>query len=387
MFGAGAGPVIARAALALWLAAFVPLAAAVAQTPSQTPSRSIDEDVFAVSDVGVDVTAKTAAVARELAIAEGHLEAFRRLIRRLVPKRDHASVPVQGGRALADLVRDLQVGQEKTSAVRYLATLKVRFRPDAVRKMLRRAGVPFAETRSRPVLVLPVLRHAGALLLWDGVNGWLKAWASLPPSDGLVPLIVPAGKLADINDIGPEQAARGDRGSMRAIAARYGASGILLAQAALTGGPVLQVSASRLGGPAQDRTLVRSFKGAEGETLDAFLGAAARDIRAEIEENWKSDNLLRFDEPRRLTAVAPLGGLADWVELRRRLSRVSFIQSSTLMSLSRSEAEIRLSYLGNEEQLILALARRDMSLTRQPLSWELRVTGVRPTAASEAGAR
>lgn len=374
----------AAAVLALWLAAAVALPVPAA---AQTPARPAPDDVFTVLDVGVDVTADTAAAARELAIAEGQAQGFLRLIQRLVPRRDHASVPVQNAQAVADLVRDFQVDQEKTSSVRYLATLRVRFKPDAVRTLLRRTGVPFAETRSKPVLVVPVFRSAGVLLLWDGVNGWLKAWTELPRPDGLVPLIVPAGGLADINDIGPEQAARGDRGPLAAIAKRYGAADILLAQATLGGGPaadapVLQVTVSRLGSLAPGRTLVRSFGAQPGVDEAVLLAAAAREIMTGVEENWKSDNLLRFDDRRRLTAVAPLRGLADWVELRKRLGRVAFVQSSTLMSLSRAEAMVLLSYLGSEEQLVLALAQRDLKLARQPLSWELRLAGARPAAAT-----
>jgi hypothetical protein len=82
--------------------------------------------------------------------------------------------------------------------------------------------------------------------------------------------------------------------------------------------------------------------------------------------------------------VAPLGGLSDWVELRGRLRRVAFIQTSNLTSLSRDGATILLSYLGDEEQLILALAQRDLTLIREPLSWVLRMGRAgRPASASE----
>ena len=364
------------AVVALILAA--PAAASSVAFAAPPPAVAQRDDVFTVLDVKVDVTAKTAAVARELALAEGQVQAFRRLMTRLVPRRDHPSVPPLGGEAVAELVRSFEVDQEKTSAVRYLATLKVRFSPSRVRRLLRRAGVPFAETRSKPVLVLPVLRRAGVLLLWDEVNGWRRAWAALPPSDGLVPMIIPAADLADINDIGPGQAARGDEDRLRVIARRYGAQDVLLALANQgtdpdRNVPVLAVTVSRLSAVGQDRTLVRGFTGAAAESLDKLLARAAVDISTEVEENWKSDNLLHFNERRRLTAVARIGGLADWIELRRRLRRIAFIQASDLMSLSRTEATILLSYLGAEEQLILALAQRDLTLSREPLSWVLRL--------------
>lgn len=355
------------------------LAAATSGANAATlPLISQIDDVFTVLEVQVDITAKTAAVARELALAEGQIQAFRRLMMRLVPRRDHASVPSLGAESVAELVRNFEVDQEKTSSVRYIATLKVRFSPSRMRTLLRAAGVPFAETASKPVLVLPVLRKAGVLLLWDDINVWRRAWAVLPQSDGLVPMIMPAADLADINDIGPEQAARGDEDRLRVIAARYGAADVLLALANQgtdpdRNAPTLQITVSRFGAVGPDRTLVRSFTGNAGETIEHLMARAAIDLSTGVEENWKSDNLLKFNERRRLTAIAQIGGLADWIELRRRLRRIAFIQSSDLMSLSLTEATVLLSYLGDEEQLILALAQRDLTLSRDPLSWVLRL--------------
>lgn len=345
-----------------------------------------DTDVFTVLDVAVDKTDKTAAAARKIALAMGHRQAFNRMLARLVPDREQARVPRLTAADIAELIRDFGVDTEKTSSVRYLATLRVRFKRAAVRRLLRDTGVPFAETRSKPVLVLPVYRRAGALLLWDRANGWREAWGELPPSDGLVPMILPKGVLEDVNDIGPEQALRGEEARFRAIAKRYGATDILLAVARLgtdrsANTFVLHVDVSRFGKAGQGRTIVRSFSAKPGQSVRQLLGHSAREIRKRIEESWKQDNLLRFGDARWLTAVTPLSGLSDWVNVRRRLAEIAFVQASDLMSLSRREATIRLSFIGDEEQLILALAQRDLNLTRGAVTWQLEL-GAGASAAS-----
>lgn len=338
------------------------------------------DSVFTVEGTAVDETAGSATEARELAIATGHRKAYERLIDRLVLRRDQARAPALAAGRIAELVLGFEVAGEKTSNVRYLATLRFGFSPEAVRRLLRDAGVPFAETRSKTVLVLPVLRRAGALLLWDGGNDWLKSWSALPPPDGLVPMIVPRGDLADVADIGAEQALAGDEARIAAIARRYGASDALLAYAVqsysgASGRASLQVTVSRIGSGASERTIVQGFEAAAGEEPGALLDRAAAAIRTEVEENWKRDNILRFDERRRLVAVASVSDLREWVALRRRLDDVAFVEKTELVALSRGEARVRLSYLGDEEQLALALAQRDLALTRGATAWELRLSG------------
>lgn len=337
-----------------------------------------DDSVFTVSRILVDETASSATEARELALATGHRQAWERLIRRLVLRRDQASAPALSASRVADLVRGFEVVEEKASNVRYLAELRMDFSPDAVRRLLRDSDVPFAETSSKTVVVLPVMRRAGAVLLWDTVNTWLAAWQALPPADGLVPMVVPRGELSDIADIGPEQALAGDEARIGAIARRYGAEDGLLAYAALThrgGGASVQVTASRLGADSSGRTLVQGYDSADGEDEAALLARAAADIRRQVEENWKRDNILRFHDRRTLVAIAPLTDASTWVALRRRMDDVAFIERSEILALSRRQATLRLSYIGDEEQLALALAQHDLALTRGTTSWEVRLRG------------
>jgi hypothetical protein len=352
------------------------------------------EEAFTVRNVAVDATAENAAAARERALAEGQREAYRRLIARLVPADRHAALPRLGQPAIADLVHNFEVDSEKTSPVRYLARLTVRFKPGAVAELVRRAHVPYAETASRPVLVIPLYRAGGALLLWDDPNPWRTAWSAAvePTADGLVPMIAPKGDLADIRDLGPEQALRRDGERLRAIARRYGAPDILLAYAVLRldaqqNVPVVDVTATRVAESGAEQTVVYGFTGTAERPVEALLAEAAAAVRQGIEEAWKRDNLLRLDEQRRLVIAVPLTGLADWVEVRRRLAGVATIRRSALKSLTRETAILDLDYFGDEEQLAGALAQRDLELTQGEGEENWTITLRRPESMAPAAGR
>lgn len=336
-------------------------------------------NVFTVLDVSVDATAENAAAARELAHAQGHERAYRKLIHRLVPIGRHGDVPKLSAEAVASLISNFEVDEEKTSTIRYLGKLKFRFKRRAVTDFLRDAGIPFAVTRSKPLLVLPVYRSAGVYQLWDNPNPWRAAWAALPLADGLAPMKHPAGNLADVNDISAERAVTGDIDRLRTIATRYGAAGVVLALAVpsrdrATRRPRIEVTVTRFADVGQDRSMVRGFAAKPEQTMAELIDFAARTISSQIEEDWKSDNLLRFGQEAELLAVAPIDGLPDWVALARRLADVDFVRKSALVALTRKQATIRLGFLGDEEQLALALAQKDVQLVRGPNNWVLRLS-------------
>jgi len=348
-------------------------------------ARAQSTPVYTVSGVAVDETGASAASARDVALANGQVLAFRRLIDRLVPVAERSRVMVPPAAELAPMVLGFEVEDEKTSKVRYLARMTVRFAPGAVRSYLRDAGVRFAETRSKPLLVLPVYRTAEGALLWEENNSWRQSWAGFGPNSGLVPLIVPPGSAEDKALLGPQQALAGDPARIARLARRYGAADALLVAAALAtagdGVPVVEVTVSRFSAGGADRTTVRSFRGAPDLAPEALLQTAAKQLFDETEESWKRENLLRFDERQEMTVRAPLAGLPQWIRLRTRLNGVAAIQQTKLVELSLESATLRLVYLGDAQQLATALAQSDLELVRGAVDWELRSRGPRPAAA------
>ncbi len=348
------------------------------------------QDVFEVKDVAVDVTAATAAEAREQALAEGEINAFGRLLERLTLRSEHHKLPEFAKEDVDAYVQDFSVAEEKLSTVRYLANLTFRFKAEEVRRMLNDYGIPFAETVSKPVLVLPVFQDAGALILWDDPNPWRDAWLRRPDAQGLVPTILPTGDLQDIAAIGPEQAMDGDLQRLNAIAARYGASdtlvvfGVLRFDAA-NNRRAMEVYFTRYGNQLREQTEVMSFVQEKVETVPQLLSRAARELTRIVEDNWKRDNLLQFARSGVVAAVVPITGLKDWLAVRERLGRVAVVRKAEMVLLSLDEVRVNLHFLGDPGQLALALEQADLRLFEESGEWLL--TLLEPAPARPAAAR
>jgi hypothetical protein len=363
-------PVVQSAVLATALAMLGPGSA-----------RAAEDAIFAVASVQVDATADTAAAAREVALADGQRRALDILLQRITLREDRDRVPRPVDSQVAELVEALEIANERTSPVRYLADLTVRFKPEAVRTLLQLAGVSFAETVHKPLLVLPVYSATATAMpsLWDEPNPWRDVWVARPAAGGLVPLILPIGDLADIADLSAEDALRGNAARLDAIARRYQADGVIVVVARsgfdeVSGQMALTVTAQPHGGAVLGTIPVgHRIAGADtGMPVQALLEQAVQVVVDELEEAWKRDNLLRFDLQGTIEVTVPIGGLAEWVEVRRRLRQVAAVRHVRLRSLTRLRARLVLRHVGEVRQLALALSQRDLELGQDLADWVLR---------------
>jgi len=376
MFAMGIGSTRSVAETSAWRLAglgLVLLLALLAPDPAGAQNAPA-ANAFQVSDVAVDATAASAAAARDVAMNQGHRKAFDRLIRRLVPRGSVSSVPNQSDAAISDLVSSVQVATERASTTRYIANLTFRFRPERVRQMLVSAGVPMAEARAMPKLVLPVYQDKGTPVLWEEANPWWDAWDAVEfDPEALVPLILPTGDAADQGVLTAAQAAGSDASRMLALARRYGASEVLVAEATRSGPNKVDLTLRSLGG-AGETTVVESVTGS-GDEAALFKDAATRAV-ARLEEDWKRNQSVRFDSQERLSVQIPLdGSLQSWVGIRNRLTQASVIQRVEVTSISRMDAQVVLHYFGGADQLVAALAQRNLELIQANGFWTLRPRG------------
>jgi len=333
---------------------------------------------FEVQGITVDVTADSAQAARVQALAQGEQKAFRQLLRRLTLQAYYDRLPDLPSSTITGLIVDFAVAEEKTSNVRYIAKLNYHFNGAGVRSLLDNHDIPYAETVSKPVLVLPVYQAAGALSLWDDPNPWRGAWDHLGAKGaaGLVPMLLPVGDLEDVRSIGAEQAIEGDMQRLEEMATRYGAGDVVVAHGilrmdALAGLPELEAYLTRFGSALQEHTVVKSFQAKPGEDISALLIRAAEALKGQVEDNWKQDNLIQAGQAQVLPIQVRVRGLQDWVSVQGRLNGVAIIRRADVVLLRRDEVRLNLHFIGDAEQLALSLDQADLVLWEEAGTWYL----------------
>ena len=101
------------------------------------------------------------------------------------------------------------------------------------------------------------------------------------------------------------------------------------------------------------------------------MARAAAELSRRVQDNWKNDNLLHFTRKAVVAVTVRIGGLGDWLAVRERLERVAVIRKAELVLLSRDEVRVNLHYIGEPEQLSLALEQADLTLSRDGDDWLL----------------
>jgi hypothetical protein len=361
---------------------FIVLSTMMIIATTAVSAQSVGETLFTAAGVSVDATAADDLTAKKIGILGAQRRALKRILERLTLRDDYDRLPELGDDELAQVIRDFSVEGEKFGGGRYLATLTIRFKPRELRRLLQNEGISFAETVSRPAVVLPIYAVGGATLLWEDPNPWFAAWARRPSGDGLISTIVPLGDLSDVLEINAEQALRGDSTRLASIASKYGAFGAHVAMAALSisprdGGSTLNVSLDRHGGGQSEQTKILIFTGAPGLPIDALLDDAAARLVVEIEETWKRENLLRFELEQWISVRVPLTGLPTWLAVRKRLDDVAELRKIVLTRLSINAADFDLLFVGEPEQLRVAMAQSELFLTYSAVdgAWTLKYSG------------
>lgn len=336
-----------------------------------SPTRSVraapvDSKMFSASGIQVDVTAENAAKAREQALHEGQKQALMAVMSRITPDYVVDQLPELVPDDIINFVQDMSVLNEKTSPVRYMATLEVRFNGDAVRELLKSNGLPFVRTSGKPLLILPLYRRGSSpRLLWEEDNAWLRAWINRSVESYMIPLIVPMGDMQDSQTVTAEQVAKDDLSAVLPLAKRYDAEGALVVEMTRTG------SNFNVSVRAMDETTASEVKGFSfsvplvKNTATTYANAVRR-VVDRLERKWKEDQMVRFNDTTSLVVMVPVADVAQWLLVKERLSRVPIIGSYTLQAARAGVLQLTIFYAESLDRLQSEMKKRKLLLSPLP---------------------
>lgn len=349
------------------LYAFIGFVALTASCFATLPAAAAGSfQAFAVPDVPVDVTADTAAAARNIAIGEAQGQAFGMLLRRMTLKEDRGRLPRLDGNSVSSLVQSIEFSEERYSSTRYIAKVTVAFSPNGIRSLLQRNNIPFAEAPENPILVLPVFN--GAL---GQANPWWNAWERQDWRENLLSFELPR----DTASGGPSAAEimQGAGPWLENIGRRHGTAEVLVAMATWdnSSSPLKLVVDLRRYGVAGETTQNVTFSQMTGETPEALLTRAARDIGSDITTEWKRYAMIGQGAQTQILAIMDLRSLQDLVAVRERLARAPMIKSASVESMNTHRAMFNLTVTVPPEQLGGALAQYGVMIDQRDGDWHM----------------
>lgn len=340
------------------LAALMLLAAAPGWTqPAFAQGRP---DLFAVSDIHVDVVGKSSTEAYTNAIAEGRPRAFQILFRRLTQQRDWARQPSLDQAGLLRISRGYDVANERRSTTRYVADVTYRFNPDAVARLLRGANIAFTQGGASRILVVPMAPNVSS-------GAWAQALgAPNVQQNALVPFILPTAD--DLRAMAAMTLEGGDWGDVAAAAGRVRATEAALVQAIYAGGKVT-VTVKRLSVNQPPQRV--SVDVTAPQTLGNAYPAAAIAASGAIDDLWKSRTTIDPSQRGRITADMRIASLQQWSEVQNALSAVQLVTGVTVVAMDTGYARLQIAYMGSADQLREALTVAKLSLTNRGGQWLL----------------
>jgi hypothetical protein len=97
-------------------------------------------------------------------------------------------------------------------------------------------------------------------------------------------------------------------------------------------------------------------------TPDDQYASAIDRIANHFQQDWISQNQVSSNVEQRLTVEAPVNSLAQWADLRRRLSSIPTLHQVDVVYLMQTHAELDLVFIGDRDQLARALQERALIL-------------------------
>lgn len=339
--------------------------------------------LFTVENVKVDVTAESAVAARAQAFEKAQVDAFALLAERILSASDLANFKAPDVDTVSTMIQDYEIANEQLSSVRYVASYTIRFREEAIKRYFANANISYADISSGSALVLPFLRRDGQTLLWSPYNVWKDAWDRAGNvTSGAVPLVVPLGDIADVQDIGDGDALGYNNNTLERLLERYATSEAIIMIAEPDGTLASVQNASDAAVGTLNVHLYRTDRGSpefvqsaqvvagDSDTLGSLMDKAVAEIRGTLKANWKSQvgaapadsSSLSSPSANTLEARVSYSSLKEWAETQRALRRVYGIRDLKIRSVTPNEARIAFGFDGDMSRLELALVQSGLSL-------------------------
>ncbi|MBL41140.1 MAG: hypothetical protein CMM49_00605 [Rhodospirillaceae bacterium] len=335
-------------------------------------------DPYVVKNIVVDITSTTTSNARDIALNKAQRIAYLKLIKRLVVADQINLVPKINDKKIIEMISSLQIDKEKALDKRYFATFLVKFNSSKIREFLKSNDILFSESISKRQIIIPVYEKEGVMMLWDDPNKWRISWINLTQNQNKIfPIFVPEGSLSDIATINAKQAINSNQKSLDKILSRYELENGIIAHAVLVQDLNanllrLHVTLTKFGEQLKSVN-IQSFSIPNGNSEQALLDMSVKNVFNNILEEWKLENIIRFDNPNTISVSILTPDIKYFNEVIYLIKKTRVVEKVDVVNINKNVTQILVHFYGNSDQLVSSLQRNNLKLINKNNYWNIKI--------------
>jgi hypothetical protein len=340
----------------------------------------VETSIFAVQGVDVDVTDVDAKSAKNKALVEVQIKAFRLLAEKLGNASLVEAVGKFEEKQIIPYLKSLSIEEESISPGRYKGKLTVRFLPNKIRALYADFGVRVSGEQGPSFLVLPVWKGPNGNVLWEE-NPWKQAWVNLRAEQSLVPVIVPIGDFDDTELISVTDVMSEDAVKLEALRKRYDVRKVIIAFAEPVENGAVRATMSG-DSPLGKLSFDKIYDGETGRVEESTALAAQRfhNVMLEKFKSGKSSVAEQSSEEKKQTeankrktisARVAFSGPSQWNGLRSRILATPGVTGLDVSSLGADGATVALTYTGTTDDIAASMRASGLDLSRASGDWQI----------------
>lgn len=327
-------------------------------------------DLYDIKDIPIEAELTSAKEARTAAITNGQVDAFWSLMQKMISAEDLSRVPFLESETVSNLVQNISLTNEKTTATRYRATLGVRFYPDKIQSFLTENQIPFLKRSLPPTLVIPVFQEGDETLLLTDNNPLYTYFKENPLfSEDETPL--PIGDLEEIALTGTAWDNQ-DYHTFLSLAEKYAVYRVMLFILRQQG-PYITVTTKTFSKNNPEPTeSVFEFTDPLGD-FKSLMPIISKSVWDKQQADWRAENTNDLQAPLNYWIRVPITRLATWHTIRQKLEKTDELKHFDIRAFRKNEVFLLIRYKGTSDMLNAQLKKSGLALSLSDIDglWDL----------------
>ncbi|MBQ3696237.1 MAG: DUF2066 domain-containing protein [Alphaproteobacteria bacterium] len=301
-------------------------------------------NLYKVENVQVAAERASALEAKEAALAEGQVVAFKRLITRLSPG-SASQLPQMTEESVLPYVLGVSIENEKTTATKYMGSISVEFNPTAVKEFLNTEQVTYLKTQAPSLLVVPEYVVNGVTQTLEGTNPLYQALKEKRNFAPFYQAVVPNGTEEEL------RLTKQGTGAVATLLPTYGKEKVMILRLMHEGNDMWQISSSFYPSAGMNGQVVRKrFRFGSGDQKMAAAQMADA-VFKDMENRWRSDRSSSLADKQTLYLRVPVDSLPEWLRLEQEMKTWTFFEEIALKGLFLPQILVEATYKGDEETI------------------------------------